>query len=80
MTGVHPSHSQHPTEYDYDAPLSEAGDITDRYHALRDVIGKVSARFCIVTLLTFLHFQGSISLVHFEDLKNYFHAVSLTAV
>jgi beta-galactosidase len=28
------------TSYDYDAPLSEAGDLTKKYHALRKVIGK----------------------------------------
>ncbi|KAG9345064.1 hypothetical protein JZ751_009605 [Albula glossodonta] len=27
-----------PTSYDYDAPLSEAGDLTDKYFAIRDVI------------------------------------------
>lgn len=30
-----------PTSYDYDAPLSEAGDLTKKYFALRDVIKKV---------------------------------------
>lgn len=29
-----------PTSYDYDAPLSEAGDITEKYYAIRKVIGK----------------------------------------
>ena len=29
-----------PTSYDYDAPISEAGDITLKYLALRDVISK----------------------------------------
>ncbi len=28
------------TSYDYDAPLSEAGDLTKKYHAMRKVIGK----------------------------------------
>uniref|UniRef100_A0A8C9FG49 Galactosidase beta 1 n=1 Tax=Pavo cristatus TaxID=9049 RepID=A0A8C9FG49_PAVCR len=28
--------------YDYDAPLSEAGDLTEKYFALREVIGMVS--------------------------------------
>lgn len=28
------------TSYDYDAPLSEAGDVTDKFYAIRDVIGK----------------------------------------
>lgn len=32
-----------PTSYDYDAPLSEAGDLTEKYFALRDVIRKVGA-------------------------------------
>lgn len=31
-----------PTSYDYDAPLTEAGDITDKYIAIRQVISKVS--------------------------------------
>uniref|UniRef100_A0A452TR01 Beta-galactosidase n=1 Tax=Ursus maritimus TaxID=29073 RepID=A0A452TR01_URSMA len=34
-----PTGSQ-PTSYDYDAPLSEAGDLTEKYFALRDVIRK----------------------------------------
>lgn len=29
------------TSYDYDAPLTEAGDPTDKYFAIRDVIGQV---------------------------------------
>jgi beta-galactosidase len=28
------------TSYDYDSPVSESGDITAKYHAFRDVIGK----------------------------------------
>ncbi|NXI42276.1 BGAL galactosidase, partial [Galbula dea] len=28
-----------PTSYDYDAPLSEAGDLTEKYFAVREVIG-----------------------------------------
>lgn len=31
-----------PTSYDYDAPLSEAGDLTEKYFTLRKVIGMVS--------------------------------------
>ena len=30
------------TSYDYDAPLTEAGDPTPKYFAIREVIGKVS--------------------------------------
>ena len=29
-----------PTSYDYDAPISESGDLTDKYFLLRDVIKK----------------------------------------
>ncbi|KAM8980646.1 beta-galactosidase isoform X1 [Sarcophilus harrisii] len=29
-----------PTSYDYDAPLSEAGDLTEKYYAVREAIGK----------------------------------------
>lgn len=30
-----------PTSYDYNAPLSEAGDPTEKYYAIRDVISRV---------------------------------------
>lgn len=30
-----------PTSYDYDAPLTEAGDLTEKYFAIRDVIKMV---------------------------------------
>lgn len=30
-----------PTSYDFDAPLSEAGDITHKYLVLRNIIKKV---------------------------------------
>lgn len=32
------------TSYDYDAPISEAGDPTTKYFAIREVIGRVSNR------------------------------------
>lgn len=31
-----------PTSYDYDAPLSEAGDPTPKYYAIRGAIAKVN--------------------------------------
>ncbi|XP_037572139.2 beta-galactosidase-like [Dermacentor silvarum] len=34
--GFHPT----PTSYDYDAPMTEAGDPTDKFRAIRDVISK----------------------------------------
>ena len=30
-----------PTSYDYDAPISEAGDPTPKYLAIRQIIGRV---------------------------------------
>ena len=36
-----PFYSAQPTSYDYDAPISEAGDITNKYMAIRDEISKV---------------------------------------
>lgn len=30
-----------PTSYDYDAPLTEAGDLTEKYFAIREVIKMV---------------------------------------
>lgn len=40
-----------PTSYDYDAPLSEAGDLTEKYFALRDIIQKVSALYMLQGLV-----------------------------
>jgi len=34
-----------PTSYDYDAPLTEAGDPTDKYFAIKNIIAKVSNKF-----------------------------------
>lgn len=33
------------TSYDYDAPISEDGDVTDKWTAIRDIIGKVRDLF-----------------------------------
>lgn len=37
-----------PTSYDYDAALSEAGDLTYKYFLLRDTIGKVRRSFVLI--------------------------------
>ncbi|XP_010711287.1 beta-galactosidase isoform X1 [Meleagris gallopavo] len=37
--GANMPYMSQPTSYDYDAPLSEAGDLTEKYFALREVIG-----------------------------------------
>lgn len=47
--GANMPYMPQPTSYDYDAPLSEAGDLTEKYFALREVIGMVSAsRTCFL--------------------------------
>ncbi|XP_038615750.1 beta-galactosidase [Tachyglossus aculeatus] len=37
--GANTPYAPQPTSYDYDAPLSEAGDLTEKYFAVRKVIG-----------------------------------------
>jgi len=37
----YPTFKPVPTSYDYDAPLSEAGDITEKYLKIREIISKV---------------------------------------
>ena len=53
-----------PTSYDYDAPLTEAGDITDKYMALRKIISKVN---CVIIVCFQNHSCSTIyhSLEHF---------------
>uniref|UniRef100_A0A4W5LTR8 Beta-galactosidase n=1 Tax=Hucho hucho TaxID=62062 RepID=A0A4W5LTR8_9TELE len=36
--GANAPYAPQPTSYDYDAPLTEAGDLTDKYFAIQDVI------------------------------------------
>lgn len=36
--GANEPYSPQPTSYDYDAPLTEAGDLTEKYFAIREVI------------------------------------------
>ncbi|KAI4880206.1 hypothetical protein NFI96_020531 [Prochilodus magdalenae] len=38
--GANTPYAPQPTSYDYDAPLTEAGDLTKKYFAIRDVIKK----------------------------------------
>ena len=52
MAGADPVFSVCPTSYDYDAPLTEAGDITDKYLAIRNFTSQVrpihSAQLCVL--------------------------------
>lgn len=36
-----PSYAADITSYDYDAPITEAGDITEKYLAIRQKVGEV---------------------------------------
>ena len=33
-----PPFQPNPTSYDYDAPISEAGDLTEKYYAIKNVV------------------------------------------
>ena len=52
-SGANMDYKPQTTSYDYDAPLTEAGDPTDKYMTLRDVIGKVS----LLAMIMMLHSQ-----------------------
>eukprot|EP00069_Balaena_mysticetus_P013789 bmy_21984T0 len=39
--GANTPYQAQPTSYDYDAPLSEAGDLSEKYFAVRDVIQQI---------------------------------------
>lgn len=41
ILGANTKYAPQPTSYDYDAPLTEAGDLTDKYFAIREVIKMV---------------------------------------
>ncbi|XP_033020829.1 beta-galactosidase [Lacerta agilis] len=41
--GANMPYAAQPTSYDYDAPLSEAGDLTEKYFAIREVIAMYKA-------------------------------------
>ncbi|XP_075544262.1 beta-galactosidase-like isoform X2 [Dermacentor variabilis] len=71
--GFHPT----TTSYDYDAPMTEAGDPTDKFHAIRDVIAKlydlkdvrellVNARISYIRPLSFERIRQSQALVLYE--------------
>lgn len=40
-SGANSPYDAQPTSYDYDAPLTEAGDLTEKYFAIREVIKMV---------------------------------------
>ncbi len=41
IIGANTPYSPQPTSYDFDAPLTEAGDLTEKYFAIREVIKMV---------------------------------------
>lgn len=49
-SGANTPYGAQPTSYNYDAPLSEAGDLTEKYFAVQNVIKKVRKKFsCAVS-------------------------------
>nr|XP_025974710.1 beta-galactosidase [Dromaius novaehollandiae] len=70
--GANMPYMPQPTSYDYDAPLSEAGDLTEKYFALREVIGMVGT---VVEVLDKLSPAGPVKSTYpltFVQLKQYF--------
>ncbi|XP_025946071.1 beta-galactosidase isoform X5 [Apteryx rowi] len=70
--GANMPYMPQPTSYDYDAPLSEAGDLTEKYFALREVIGMVGT---VVAVLDKLSPAGPVKSTYpltFVQLKQYF--------
>lgn len=49
ILGANTKYAPQPTSYDYDAPLTEAGDLTDKYFAIREVIKMVQNYITLVT-------------------------------
>ena len=41
VVGADPTFSICPTSYDYDGPLTEAGDVTEKFMAIRNYISTV---------------------------------------
>lgn len=50
--GANTPYGAQPTSYDYDAPLSEAGDLTEKYFAVRNVIKKVRLQIQLCSFST----------------------------
>uniref|UniRef100_A0A8C9FFT7 Galactosidase beta 1 n=1 Tax=Pavo cristatus TaxID=9049 RepID=A0A8C9FFT7_PAVCR len=57
ICGANMPYMSQPTSYDYDAPLSEAGDLTEKYFALREVIGMVSILSTFIFRMNFTAFS-----------------------
>lgn len=41
LTGADPEFMPVTTSYDYDAPISESGNLTEKYYAIKSVIAEV---------------------------------------
>lgn len=42
------------TSYDYDAPITESGDLTEKYHAIKQLLKSVSILEIIIFVKTFV--------------------------
>lgn len=49
ISGVNPSFDIIPTSYEFDAPLSEGGDITPKYTAIKNFLAQVYTRIIMVS-------------------------------
>lgn len=49
--GANSPYGAQPTSYDYDAPLSEAGDLTEKYFAVQNVIKQVRIDILLYSFL-----------------------------
>ncbi|XP_012502319.1 PREDICTED: beta-galactosidase [Propithecus coquereli] len=70
--GANTPYAAQPTSYDYDAPLSEAGDLTEKYFVLRKVIQKLKT---VEAALDILCPSGPIKSLYpltFIQVKQYF--------
>ena len=64
-----------PTSYDYDAPITEAGDLTDKFWAIRDTIGKYFPLPQIPSGLTNVTEKGDYGKVKLEFISTIFNSV-----
>lgn len=62
--GANAPYGAQPTSYDYDAPLTEAGDLTEKYFAIREVIKMVRALVQACGFALKCHFSCTLGTAH----------------
>ncbi len=68
LKGADPPFLTQPTSYDYDSPISEAGDITSKFVLLKNAISKVSKFFTnfIFKRFNFFNLKNKLSICQFH--------------